>query len=192
MAPTEQPILFLWSMSPWASKVVHYLALRGIPYTQCIQPITMPRPDLAALGVQYRRVPVLSLGRDIYCDSLLILQKLDEWYNDGDGQYPRMRASDPTGRAMEKLLEKWTDVVVFGPAAAAIPSEMDLLKDPAFQKDREELWGRPWTAEEQDRLKPAGLASLRANFDFLEDLLNDGRGWILGNMGPGLGDIHGA
>lgn len=191
MAPTEQPILFLWAMSPWASKVVHYMALRGIPYTQCIQPITMPRPDIAALGVQYRRIPVLALGRDIYCDSLLILQKLEEWYNDGDGQYPSLRAKDPTGRAMEKLLEKWTDVVVFGPAAGAIPSEMDLLKDPAFQKDREELWGRPWTAEEQDKLKPAALANLRANFDFLEDLLSDGRGWILGNMGPGLADIHG-
>jgi len=149
----------------------------------------MPRPDIAALGVKYRRIPILSLGRDIYCDSLLILEKLEQWYS--DGRYASLGARDPSGRAMEKLLEKWTDVVVFSAAAAAIPSEMELVQDPAFQKDREELWGRPWTAEEQDKLKPAGLANLRANFDFLEDLLSDGRGWILGNMGPGLADVHG-
>lgn len=42
----------------------------------------MPRRDIAALGVQYRRLPVLVLIRDIYCDSLFILQKLDKWHND--------------------------------------------------------------------------------------------------------------
>jgi len=191
MNTPNQPILFLWSMSPWASKVVHYLALRGIPYNQCIQPITMPRPDLAALGVQYRRVPVLAYGRDIYCDTLLILQKFENWYPRGN-EYKSISATDPTGRAMEHLLEKWTDVAVFSSAAAAIPSEMDLCKDPQFQKDREELWGRPWTKEEQDRLKPAGLSTLVENFTFLEQLLSDGRQWLLGNDGPGLADVHAA
>lgn len=190
MAPSEEPILFLWSMSPWASKIRHYLALRGIPYSQCFQPITMPRPDLAALGVKYRRIPVLAVGRDIYCDTLLILQKLEEWYPRESG-FKDISAVDPTGRAMERLLEKWTDVVVFGAAAAAIPGELELCKDEKFQKDREELWGRPWTAEEQDRLKPAALANLMANFDFLEDLLGDGRLWVLGSDGPGLADVHG-
>ena len=177
-------------MSPWASKVVHYLALRGIPYNQCIQPITMPRPDLAALGVRYRRVPVLAYGRDIYCDTLLILQKFEKWYPRGK-KYKSISATDPTGKAMEHLLEKWTDVAVFASAAAAIPSEMDLCKDPKFQKDREELWGRPWTKDEQVRLKPAGLANLVGNFEFLERLLGDGRQWLLGSDGPGLADVHG-
>ena len=190
MESPNQPILFLWSMSPWASKVVHYLALRGIPYTQCIQPITMPRPDLAALGVQYRRVPVLAYGRDIYCDTLLILQKFEKWHPHGS-KYKSIGAADPVGKAMEHLLEKWTDVAVFASAAAAIPSEMALCKDPQFQKDREELWGRPWTKQEQDRLKPAGLSNLVENFDFLEQLLSDGRQWLLGDDGPGLADVHG-
>jgi len=191
MEPSDQPILFLWSMSPWASKVVHYLALRGIPYSQCIQPITMPRPDLAALGVQYRRIPVLAHGRDIYCDTLLILQKLENWYPRDDKKFKSISATDPVGRALEHLLEKWTDVAVFASAAAAIPSEMELCKDPQFQKDREALWGRPWTKEEQDRLRPSALSNLVGNFDFLEKLLGDGRRWLLGNDGPGLADVHG-
>ena len=190
MESSNRPILFLWSMSPWTNKVVHYLALRGIPYAQCIQPTTMPRPDLAALGVQYRRIPVLAHGRDIYCDTLLILKKFEKWHPRG-GKYKSIGATDPVGKAMEHLLEKWTDVAVFASAAAAIPSERDLCKDPQLQKDREELWGPPWTNKEQDRLKPAGLSTLVEHFDFLEQLLGDGRQWLLGNDGPQLVDVHG-
>ncbi|KAK5119832.1 hypothetical protein LTR85_007158 [Meristemomyces frigidus] len=191
MAHEEEPILFLWSFSPWASKVVAYLALRGIPHARCEQPITQPRPDLAALGVKYRRIPVLSIGRDIHCDSLLILEKLELLYQ--DAEYKPLGATGGTELALEKLFEKWTDVVVFKPAAAAIPTDLDLMKDAAFQKDREELWGRPWTKDEQKKLRPAALANLRADFDFLESVLSDGRAWILGggsDDGPKLADIH--
>ena len=190
MPPIEDPILFLWSLSPWASKVVSYFALRGIPYTRCEQPITQPRPDLHALGVNYRRIPVLSIGRDIYCDTLLILETLEKLYPPSS-EYKQIGATSPTEKALEKLFEKWTDVVVFKPAAACIPTELDLMKDPGFQKDREELWGRPWTKEAQEELRPSGLAYLRADFDFLEECLGDGRQWLLGNDGPKLADIHG-
>ena len=190
MAPSEQPVLFLWSFSPWAGKVVSYLALRKIPHARCEQPITQPRPDLAALGIKYRRIPVLSIGRDIYCDTLLILEKLEKLYPASD-EHPAIGATSPQDIAVERLFEKWTDVVVFKPAAAAIPTDMDLMKDPAFQKDREALWGRSWSKEEQDKLRPAGLANLRANFDLLEQCLGDGRKWLLGEEGPKLADIHG-
>lgn len=125
MAPSEEPILFLWSLSAWAAKVTAYLALRGIPYTRCEQPITQPRPDLAALGVNYRRIPVLAIGRDIYCDTLLILEKLESLYP--DSEYKRISAINPTELALEKLFEKWTDVVVFKAAAAVISTDLDLM-----------------------------------------------------------------
>ncbi|KAK3670229.1 hypothetical protein LTR78_009884 [Recurvomyces mirabilis] len=190
MPHKEQPVLFLWSFSPWSNKVVSYLALRGIPYARCEQPIVLPRPDLEALGVNYRRVPVISLGRDIYCDSLLCIEKLEELYPGSEGGYKALSASGGTEFALEKLLEKWTDVVVFKPAAAVIPTSLDLMKDPAFQKDREELWGRSWSAEAQEALRPAALAEMRACFDFLEKVLGDGRHWILGSNEPKLADIH--
>lgn len=191
MAPINEPVLFLWSFSPWASKVTAYLALRNIPHTRCEQPITLPRPSLAALGLKYRRIPVLTLGRDIYCDTLLILSKLEKLYPETDDTHKRIGAQNGTELALEKLFEKWTDVVVFKPAAAAIPSDLDLMKDPTFQKDREELWGRSWTKDGQEQLRPAALANLRENFDFLEAVLSDGRAWILGDGdGPRLADIH--
>ena len=190
MAPAEEPILFLWALSAWAAKVTAYLGLRGIPHSRCEQPITLPRPDLTALGVQYRRIPLLSVGRDIYCDTLLILEKLESMYGDDSG-YKKISANNPTEKALEKLFEKWTDVVVFKSAAAVIPSSLDLMKDPNFQKDREELWGRSWSAEHQDALRPDGLANMKAFFEFLEDILSDGREYLLGKEGPKLADIHG-
>ena len=60
--------------------LLHFLALRGIPYTECQQPFAMPRPALAAIGIKYRRIPVLSIGRDIYSETALILDKLEQLY----------------------------------------------------------------------------------------------------------------
>jgi hypothetical protein len=65
------------------------------------------------------------------------------------------------------------------------------MKDPKFQKDREELWGRKWSKEAQNGLRPAGLANMRGNFDLLEKCLEDGREWLSGGDGPRLVDIHG-
>jgi glutathione S-transferase len=140
------------------------------------------------MGVNYRRIPVLSIGRDFYCDTLLILEKLEALYP--SSEYKQISATNPTEKALEHLLEKWTDVVVFQAAARVISTDLDLMKDPQFQKDREELWGRAWSKEAQDELRPKGMADIRANFDFLEECLSDGREWLMGNEGPMLADIH--
>lgn len=129
---------------------------------------------------------MLAIGRDIYCDTLCILSSLEALFPSS-----ALRASTPTDTALERLLEKWTDVVVFRPAADAIPSALPLCSDPAFIRDRTELWGRDWEPSAQDKLRPAGLANLQANFEFLEELLRDGREWVLGGKGPMLADIHG-
>lgn len=160
--PQEEPILFLWALSAWASKVTAYFALRGIPHSRCEQPITQPRPDIAALGVNYRRIPLMSMGRDIYCDTLLIMEKLEELYP--APQYKQISADNAKDKALEKLLEKWTDAVVFKSAAAVISTDLDLMKDPKFQTDREQLWGRKWDKETQDKLRPAALAEQRSHW----------------------------
>lgn len=191
--PDPEVTLFHYPFSPWSQKITLYLALRKIPYVSCIQPVTLPRPELKErLGVNYRRIPVMSIGRDIYCDSLLMLEKLEELFPYKDGEVLR-HGKDGTERALEKLLEKWTDVVVFKYAAAAIPTSLDAVRDKTFINDRTELWGRDWAVEHQDSLRPEGLAVLRSNVEFLEkDLLEDGRDWILGGKDMTLADIHAA
>ena len=181
-------ILFHYPFSPWARKVTAYLALRGdTPYTEVHAPLTQPRPDFDALGLKYRRIPVMAIGRDIYCDTLIMLEKLEELLPAKNS----LAAKNNTDRALERMFEKWTDVVVFKNAAEAIPTHLDAMQDPTFQNDREELWGRSWKPETQDALIPPALANIRDFFVFLEDILSDGRTWILNNDKPLLADIHG-
>lgn len=76
-------------------------------------------------------------------------------------------------------------------AAEAIPSDVPLLADPQFVKDRTELWGRDWSAEHQESLKKPALANLVANFHFLEAMLGDDREWITGSKDISTSDVHG-
>ena len=79
----------------------------------------MPRPDLEALGINYRRIPLLSIGRSVYCDTRLILEKLETMFEDK----PRLSASDPYQRGVERLLESWTiDGGIFNRAGQVLPS----------------------------------------------------------------------
>lgn len=189
MAP-PQITVFYWPGSPWASKVIAYLALRKIPYVECHQPITMPRPILDELGINYRRIPVVSIGKDIYCDTLLIMQKLEQLFPPHDDLVTLAGASIEQ-KAIDHLLEKWTDAVVFGNAADCIPLDHPLVQDPKFIKDREDLWGEEWGKSAREKKRPEGLVNMREFFEFLEHtLFSDGRQWALGGQGPTLADIH--
>ena len=130
----------------------------------------------------------MSIGRDVYCDSRLIFQKLEQMFPEG-----ALGASQPDQKAIQQLLEKWTvDGGVFTRAAQLIPLETPLLNDPKFTKDREEYTGRSWDKSNVARLRPEALAQMRDNFDFLETgLLADGRDWILKTEKPSLADIEG-
>lgn len=119
-------------------RVLWYLNLRGIPYSQCVshqttrtndktltaekvQPPIMPRPDVAAIGTVYRRIPIVAIGRDIYNDTRLIISKLEKLFPEA----PRISASSPDQKAIERLLEQWAvDSGVFVRASQLIPSGM--------------------------------------------------------------------
>lgn len=188
MASHNDIILFHYQFSPYARRVIWYLALKGIDYAQCIQPPYLPREDINALGVKYRRIPIMSIGRDVYCDTRLIIQKLEDRFPNG-----ALGSSQPDQKAIERLLESWTiDGGVFVRMAQAIPPEMPLMKDSKFTKDREDYTGTSWSQESVKSRRPEALAHIRAAFETLETgLLADGREWILKTEKPSLADIEG-
>ncbi|KAL8762833.1 MAG: hypothetical protein Q9184_001219 [Pyrenodesmia sp. 2 TL-2023] len=186
MAPHNDIVLFHYSFSPFAKRIVWYLTLRGIEYAQCLQPPALPREDINALGVKYRRIPIMSIGRDIYCDTRLILEKLEERFPSG-----ALGASQPDQKALEKLLEQWTVDAVFARASQLIPPEMPVFKDPRFRKDREEFMGRSWEKPDVIKGRPEALVHMRQFFELLETtILADGRQWVLQTDTPSLADIH--
>ncbi|KAI7786879.1 glutathione S-transferase [Diaporthe eres] len=188
---SEQPfILYHYPFSPYARRIVWYLQLRGIPYKQCMQPPIMPRPDVAKLGIKYRRIPVMSIGRDVYLDTRLILQKLESF----PASAPRLGAAENTEqRATERLLEVLSvDGGVFAWAASLLPRELPIFKDPNFLKDRADfMGGRNMLAPKSPTAKPEALNDIRNVFELLETtLLADGRDWVLKTEGPSLADIE--
>jgi glutathione S-transferase len=107
----QQLILHHYPMSPFAEKVRLILGFKGLPWRSVHIPNIMPKPDLTALTGGYRKTPVLQIGADIYCDTALIADVLEE------------RASSPTlypnGVAgASRILAQWADSTLFWTAVA--------------------------------------------------------------------------
>ncbi|KAK6349152.1 hypothetical protein TWF730_009906 [Orbilia blumenaviensis] len=193
-------VLYHYVFSPVARRVVWYLALRNIPYSQCYQPPILPRPDIAQLGISYRRIPLLSIGRDVYLDSRLIIRKLEELYPPS-AAHPSISATTGDQKAIERLLDfLMTDSGIFRNATQILPTNLPAFKDPAFLKDRAELMGivpgktpppQPTPAPNGKLRKPTAAAEVRDAMELLETtLLADGRNWLLKTDTPTLADIE--
>lgn len=155
-----------------------------------MQPPIIPRPDVSKLGIKYRRIPLISIGRDVYLDTRLILQKLESY----PASTPRLGAAENTEqRAIERLLEVLNvDGGVFSWAASLLPRELPIMKDPNFLKDRAGFMnGKAALGQKSPTARPEALNDLRNVFELLETtLLADGRDWVLKTEGPSLADIE--
>ncbi|GIZ37091.1 hypothetical protein CKM354_000055400 [Cercospora kikuchii] len=189
--PDSQIILFTFPESVYGRRIARYLNLRQIPFTQIRVPPNMPRPILSErLGIQYRRIPVLSIGRDIYIDTRLILRKLESLDTIGDPS-TRLGAKDSFGSGIEDILEEFIiDGGPFWRTAGLIPVDSPLMQDPVWVKDRFDGSGGQFTKEKLVQLREWNLSQERLYFGMVEKLLGDGRKWLLGGEGPGLAEIH--
>nr|POF01176.1 hypothetical protein CFP56_21124 [Quercus suber] len=183
----QEIILFWYDISIFSRKMDYYLTLRGIPYRRCIQPPNMPRPGLQKLGIGYRRIPILAIGRNIYCDTRLIIEKLETLYVDK----PKLGSDVPFERGLEKVFEGW--VIEGGPfwkTAGCMPLSSPILSDPVWMKDRFDISGGRFTAENLRKGQAESLANLRLYFGIAENLMADGRQWVLGGDKVSLADVH--
>ena len=73
------PILHRSLGSPYAEKVMLALGYLGAPWYSVVAPKGVPRPIQNELVAGYsRRIPILQIGADIYCDTNLILAELGQ------------------------------------------------------------------------------------------------------------------
>jgi glutathione S-transferase len=101
-----QIILHHYPMSPFAEKIRLILGSKGQHWSSVHIPNIMPKPDLTALTGGYRKTPVLQIGADIYCDTALIADVLEE------------RAPNPTlypsgVTSASRILAQWADSTLF-------------------------------------------------------------------------------
>lgn len=168
----------------------------------------MPRPDIASLGIKYRRIPILSIGRDVYLDTRLILQKLETLPaanndNNNNNRLPKLGAADGEHRAIERLLAVLNiEAGGLAWAMSLMPPTLPIFTDPTWIKDRSDFVAAGGGPQKIRPPSPAAraeaIANVRGVLDLLEtSLLADGRDWVLDQTttttttkGPSLADIE--
>lgn len=94
-------ILRHYDLSPFSEKIRLALGYKGLPWRSVTVDAVPPRPALDALTGGYRRVPVLQIGADVFCDTEVIFRALER-------QQPQPSLY-PTGEGIAKALSHWWD-----------------------------------------------------------------------------------
>ena len=182
MTSDKRIFLHQYDSSPFSEKIRVCFGIKNLSWHAVDQPVIMPKPELTLLTGGYRRIPVLQIGADLYCDSQLIARELERRF-----PKPSLLAGDD--RALSFGLGMWTDRSFFQSAVTVIFGGNTGVVDEAFKKDREALTGRPFDTEAMARAAPMMAEQLRAHAAILSDQLSDGRDFLLG-ASPGLVDAN--
>ncbi|MAB14579.1 glutathione S-transferase family protein [Parvibaculum sp.] len=176
-------ILHQYDVSPFSEKVRVALGIKGLDWFACDEPVIMPKPELTSLTGGYRKIPVMQIGADIYCDTQIILRELEK-------RYPAPTLFPGEDKGLGWGLSMWTDRILFQTAVAVIFGGAGDAVDEAFKKDREALTGRPFDTDAMKAAVPLMTEQLRAQLGWIEEQLADGRDFLMGDK-PGLADASG-
>jgi glutathione S-transferase len=173
-------ILHHYDLSPFAEKIRLALGLKGLAWRSVQTPMVMPKPDHVELTGGYRRVPVLQVGADIYCDTHCIARVLDRLH-------PEPALSPKGLETIEHGLSRWAETTFM----MVIMTFFGLggVFDEEFVEDRRQTMIPPgMDLDGAPMLLPTKLLQIRANIDRLEALLADGRAFLLQDS-PCLADL---
>jgi len=166
--------------SPFSEKIRLIFGRKRLAWRSAIQPNMMPKPELVPLTGGYRRIPVLQIGADVYCDSQRIARELERLHP-APSLYPD--GTEGVCHALnlwaDRMLFQASVPVVFGKIGNAVPKE--------FIEDRRKLMGGgDFGAFIQ--AAPLFAEQLRAQLALLDAQLADGRPFLLGGE-PSLADF---
>src|SRR5580698_10333245 len=171
--PQPDIILHHYDTSPFSEKVRLLLGLKGLSWGSVIQPTIMPKPDLTPLTGGYRRIPVLQVGADVFCDTQVILAEI------------AARAGGEPLDGAGWAVNLWADRLFFQSAVPIIFGEIEVPK--AFIEDREKLSGRPFDTSQMKAAAGHMKQQWRAQAAWLDQALA-GSDYLAGDK-PGLADI---
>ncbi|HEY4344783.1 MAG TPA: glutathione S-transferase [Parvibaculum sp.] len=179
-ANAQSIILHQYDISPFSEKVRTVLGIKGLEWYACEQPVIMPKPELIPLTGGYRKIPVMQIGADIYCDSQVIIRELER-------RFPSPSIYVGSDAGLGWAFNIWADRSVFQAAVAIIFGNATGFANEAFKKDREALSGRPFDTDAMKAAAPLMAEQFRAHLDLIEQQLSDDRRFLMGDK-PGLAD----
>ena len=166
-------VLHHYPESLFSERVRLAMGLKRLSYRSVRIPIAMPKPELLPLTGGYRRTPVMQIGADIYCDTLLILATI-EALHPTPSLYP-----DHT-EGLTKALAWWADKSILPPAMGVFAAEAGHTLPPDFITERK-AFGFPLDPEEANAILHRHLQQGSAHLGWMADMLKDGRPFLLGD-----------
>ncbi|MFM9883231.1 MAG: glutathione S-transferase family protein [Burkholderiales bacterium] len=177
-----EPILHHYDLSPYSEKVRLIFGLKRLTWRSVTQPMVLPKPNLVPLTGGYRRIPVLQIGADVFCDTNLIAATIDCLHPEPT-LYPQGR------RAETEIWCSWAERVLMWPTARYVTFINDDRLGAAFHADRAAMRGHaPPTAAEMAATIPHHREQCRIMLAWLDAILADHRPFLLGEA-PGLADF---
>lgn len=177
-------ILHHYDLSPYAEKIRLALGLKGLTWRSVQTPMVMPKPDHMELTGGYRRVPVLQVGADIYCDTHLIARVLDRLA-------PTPPLAPPGQETLEHAFSRWAETT-FMMAIFAFFGIGGVFSE-EFVEDRRKTMVPPGTnLDGAKAILGTKLVQIRSVADRLDHQLADGRPFLLGESpcGADLSAYH--
>jgi glutathione S-transferase len=173
---TPEIILHHYDTSPFSEKVRVMFGVKGLAWRSVIQPVIMPKPDLIPLTGGYRRIPVMQIGADVYCDTQVILAELE-------ARAPK----PPVVRGADWAVNLWADRLFFQATVAVVFGEIGDQVPREFLEDREKLSGRPFDLQAMKAAAGPMKTQWRAQATWIEQGLAGAV--FLGGSKPSLADI---
>jgi glutathione S-transferase len=177
----SQVILHHYQLSPYSEKIRLALSLKGLKWRSVEIPIWTPRPKLTPMTGGYRRTPILQIGAEFYCDTLLILLVIEKLGGSG-ALFPK--GQEGLAKAFGWWAEKGSFMnavcLTIGNMAGKIPRELVDERRPLFRVDLDPEALLPKRA--------MYLQRVNAHLAWLGEILADGRKFILGEH-PSAADL---
>ncbi|KAF1843203.1 uncharacterized protein K460DRAFT_287485 [Cucurbitaria berberidis CBS 394.84] len=151
----------------------------------------LPRPLLTStFALHYRKIPILAIGREVYCDTSLIIEALEHVFSASQGWgslYPKYEGvNEWTYRGLVRgFASFWTDKSLFRTTTGLIPSS---VWSSSFGKDRAQLIGHALDPSKLAAKIPQNLSNLDLHLSMLEPTFRSGM-WAFPTKTPSLADI---
>jgi glutathione S-transferase len=175
-------IIHHYPQSPVSEKIRIAMGLKNIAWRSVEQNRLPDRPELLAMTGGYRRLPVLQIGADIYCDSQVIFREIER------------RVPEPTlfpnkEHGLPFALSRWTDGAMFDLAMRVSFAPVADNLPQALVADRARLYlGPDGDFKKEVADLPHVLAQLRPQLGWFEAQLAGGKLYLVGDK-PGMADL---
>lgn len=166
-------ILHHYDLSPFSEKIRLALGLKGLDWRSVKVDPVPPRPALDALTGGYRRVPVMQVGADIFCDTEVIFRALERIS-------PELTLY-PAGEGIAKALSLWWDRTTWKPAIGVLVHHIGEHLPEALLKDRKENYlGYDISKAAMAPMLPAYVQQMAAQAQWLSSMLAENGPFLTG------------